>query len=175
VQTKQKAVAILVSSTVLFAAAILVVSNSTDDQGSNYNQTASEESIENLEEIPRSADKASEAPTSVIETGSIETKDGKNLSIWLGGEATNNFGELPFNKGESFTLTVTSEEERSLEIGLISISTEQVYSELVKTGKGTVVISIPEDGKYRVYVRNKSLDAADFDLKLSKAIKGPIV
>jgi hypothetical protein len=79
-------------------------------------------------------------------TGGIETKDGKNLSIRLTGGASIQFGELPFQKGETFTLSVISEEERALAIGIMSISTEQVYSDLVKTGTGTVSITIPEDG-----------------------------
>lgn len=127
------------------------------------------------EEIPQTAEQASKAPSSAIETGGIETKDGKNLSIRLTGGASIQFGELPFQKGETFTLSVISEEERALAIGIMSISTEQVYSDLVKTGTGTVSITILEDGDYRIYVSNKASDAADFELKLSKAIEGPIV
>jgi hypothetical protein len=128
-----------------------------------------------LEKIPQSAEQTSGAPSSAIESGGIETKDGKNLSIRLTGGAYINFGEMPFQKGETFTLSVISEEESALEIGIMSISTEQVYSDLVKTGTGTVSITIPEDGDYRIYVSNKASDAADFKLKLSKAIEGPIV
>lgn len=143
----------------LIILSIIIVSACSNNSNSSINNVKTE----------------SEAPTSVIVAGSIETRDGKDLFIKLVGGASNNFGELPFKKGESFTLLVTSEEERALEIGLMSISTEQVYSELVRTGTGTVVIPIPEDGKYRVYVNNKSSYAADFELKLSKAIEGPIV
>lgn len=110
-----------------------------------------------------------------VEAGRITTRDGQNLSITLNGGGYNNFAELPFQKGEKFTLSVTSQEERELEIGLLSISTDQEYGEVVKTGTGTVSITIPEDGEYRIYVRNHAADAAEFTLQLSKAIEGPIV
>lgn len=123
---------------------------------------------------PQSTEQTSEAPVSAVEAGGIETKDGKNLSIKLNGEATINFAELPFQKGEVFTLSVVSEEERALEIGIMSISTKQVYSDLVKSRTGSVNITVPEDGDYRIYISNKASDAANFELKLSKAIEGPI-
>ena len=126
-------------------------------------------------EIPRTAEPASKAPSPAMESGGIETKDGKHLFIWLAGGASVQFGELSFQKGETFTLSVFSEEERALAIGIISISTGQVYSDLVKTGTGTVSIPIPEDGDYRVHVGNQSSDAANFELRLSQAIPGAIV
>ncbi|MFD0716290.1 hypothetical protein [Paenibacillus sp. GCM10027626] len=115
--------------------------------------------------------KALKAP---VEAGRITTKDGQNLSITLRGKGYNNFAQLSFQKGETFTLAVTSKEEGELEIGLLSISTEQEYGEFVKTGTGKVSITIPEDGEYRIYVRNHATDTADFQLRLSKAIEGPI-
>lgn len=107
--------------------------------------------------------------------GFITTSDGQNLSVSIKGKGYNNFAELPFKKGETFTMWITSKEERELEIGLLSISTEQEYGEVIKTGTGEVSITIPEDGDYRVYIRNHDSRSADFELQLSQAIEGPIV
>ncbi|WP_422660583.1 hypothetical protein ACK8P5_08905 [Paenibacillus sp. EC2-1] len=171
-QAMQKVAMILVSIAVALMIVVLVNSNYTIKTSSeNYRES----SDANIEIFPRSEEQASETPTSIREAGSIETRDGKDFFIRLSGEGSNNFGELPFRKGESFTLSVSSEEVRSLEIGLKSISTEKVYKELVREGTGSVVISIPEDGKYRVYIKNKSSDTAEFKMILSKAIEGPIV
>lgn len=109
-----------------------------------------------------------------VEGGRITTRDGQNLSITLRGNGYNNFAELSFQKGETFTLLVTSKEEGELEIGLLSISTGEEYGEFVKTGTGKVSITIPEDGDYLIYIRNHASVAADFKLELSKAIEGPI-
>lgn len=118
--------------------------------------------------------KSSKSLAAPVEGGRITTRDGQNLSITLRGNGYNDFAELPFQKGETFTLSVTSKEERELEIGLLSISTDQEYGEFVKTGTGKVSITIPEDGDYRIYIRNHASDTADFKLELSKAIEGPI-
>lgn len=66
------------------------------------------------------------------QAGSIETKDGKDLFIRIIGESSNNFGELPFRKGESFTLSVRTEEESSLEIGIMSISIKLSLSKAIE-------------------------------------------
>ncbi|MCM3631891.1 hypothetical protein [Paenibacillus camelliae] len=113
--------------------------------------------------------------TSSIAVGSIESKDGKNLKISMSGRTENNFGEMSFRKGETFKISVKSENEGELEIGVMSITTEQVYSDTVKSGEGEFIIKIPEEGKYRIYISNKDEQSANFHMKLSKAIEGPLV
>ncbi|MGW8444242.1 hypothetical protein ACWGXJ_25355 [Paenibacillus sp. S33] len=110
-----------------------------------------------------------------IKVGTIDTKDGKNLKISMAGGTKNNFGELSFHKGETFTISVESKYQGELEIGIMSITTEQVFSDIVSVEKGEFIIKIPEDGDYRIYVGNKDVKSTTFDLKLSKAIEGPIV
>nr|WP_154892614.1 hypothetical protein [Paenibacillus xylanexedens] len=112
---------------------------------------------------------------SLIKVGTIESKDGKSLKISMDGGSKNNFGVLTFHKGETFTISVESEYQGELEIGIMSKTTEKVFSEVVKSEKGEFNITIPEDGEYRVYVGNKDAKATNFILKLSKAIEGPIV
>ncbi|WP_139992214.1 hypothetical protein [Paenibacillus paridis] len=107
-------------------------------------------------------------------SGSIETNDGKNLSIWMAPMRSNNFGIIPWTQGETFTLTVESVREQELEIGIMSVSTDEIYSETIESGTGSVDIVIPEDGDYRVFIQNNELNKAEFLLKLSKAIEGPI-
>lgn len=131
---------------------------------------------ENLVQAPSSPVIQDSGPgISSIEVGSIETNDGKNLKISMGGGTENNFGKLSFRKGDTFKISVVSENDGELEIGIMSITTEQVFSDIVKNGEGKFIITIPEDGEYRIYVSNKDEQSAIFDMKLSKAIEGPIV
>lgn len=71
-------------------------------------------------------------------------------------------------------MSVVNEEEKTLEIGIMSISTKQVYSDLVKSRIGSVNVTVSEDGNYRIYIGNKASEAANFELNFSKAIEGPI-
>ncbi len=122
-----------------------------------------------------SKEEATQDQSSIILSGEIDTMDGKDLSIWLTAGSSNNFGERDLLKGEAITWTVECEQERELNIGIMSISTEKVYSEIVKVGTGTITFTIPEDGNYRIYVENNSLDDANFHLILDKKLEGPIV
>ncbi|WP_145409082.1 hypothetical protein [Paenibacillus xylanexedens] len=121
---------------------------------------------------------ADEVPSEVEEEvnmiGMIETKDSKNLDIYMSASRSNNFGQLPFKQDESFKMVVTSEKVNELEIGLMSVTDEQIYSEIVESGTGSVTIKVPESGMYRIYVNNLSPDSVQFQLKLGKAIEGPI-
>jgi hypothetical protein len=95
--------------------------------------------------------------------------------LLMSGGAKNYFGELSFRKGETFKISVVSENDVELEIGILSITTEQVFSDIVKSGEGEFTITIPEAGEYRIYVSNKDEQSTNFVMKLSKAIEGPIV
>jgi hypothetical protein len=134
---------------------------------------ADQENIVQAPSSPVIQDSGSVIPS--IEVGSIETNDGKNLKISMGGWTENKFGELSFRKGETFKISVVGENDGELEIGILSINTEQVFGYVVNSGEGEVTITIPEDGEYRIYVSNKDEQSATFDMKLSKAIEGPIV
>lgn len=118
---------------------------------------------------------ANQSQSSVKVTGGIDTTDGKDLLVGLTAGSTNNFGKRDLVKGEVITWTIESEQERILEIGIMSVSTKKVISELVKSGTGAVTLTIPEDGDYRIYVKNNSVDDAKFLLKLDKKLEGPIV
>lgn len=124
----------------------------------------------------QSEGQAGEIKGAPVEGGSISTRDGEHLSVsaFRSGEYTN-FAELPFQQGETFTLSVISQEALDLEVGLLSISTDEEFGERVKSLTGEVSITIPEDGEYRIYLRNHATEPADFELHLSKAIEGPIV
>ncbi|MBP1994213.1 M56 family metallopeptidase [Paenibacillus eucommiae] len=110
-----------------------------------------------------------------VEGGQIRTSDGKELSIWLAAGRSNNFGKMAWKKGEPITFSVQSEEIGELEIGIMSVSTDKVYSEIVTTGTGIVNITVPEDGDYRVYIKNNAIDIVHFQLKLNKKLEGPLV
>jgi hypothetical protein len=116
-------------------------------------------------------------PEEATEGAEIETRDGKEkMSIWLAAGNSINFGKTAWViKGETITFSIECEQERKLEIGIMAISTEKVYSKIVKTGTGTIAITVPEDGEYRVYLKNHASDRADFQLKLNKKLEGPLV
>lgn len=177
-QDRQKKIWVWTSSVMLCAVAvgtIIYVMNSDvmEHNGGNSitaDTTAADSAFPSEEEVPL------EAEEEVNMIGMIETKDGKNLDIYMDElSRSNNFGELPFEQGESFKMIVTSEELNQLEIGLMSISSEQIYSEVVESGTGSVVIKVPESGMYRIYVNKISSEPAHFKLELGKAIEGPIV
>ncbi|OPA73049.1 hypothetical protein BVG16_30745 [Paenibacillus selenitireducens] len=125
--------------------------------------------------IDNSKEKATEDQSSIIKLGGIDTSDGKDLLIWLIGGSSNNFGKRDLVKGETITWTVACEQERELKIGIMSVSTKKIYSEIVNDGTGTVTFTIPEDGDYRIYVENNSLDDAHFHLILDEKLEGAIV
>ncbi|MFM1654771.1 M56 family metallopeptidase [Brevibacillus sp. B_LB10_24] len=108
------------------------------------------------------------------EGGGISTSNGKDLTVWLAAEHENNFGQAAWAKGETVTWSVACEQVRELEIGIMSVSTEKVYSKRVATGTGTITITVPEDGDYRIYVKNHAKEVAKFLLKLDKDF-GPLV
>ncbi|OAB40870.1 hypothetical protein PMSD_00840 [Paenibacillus macquariensis subsp. defensor] len=122
-----------------------------------------------------SKEEAPQDQSTVRLAGGIETTDGKDLAIWLIAGSSNNFGERALVKGETITWNVKSEQDRELIIGIMSVSTEKVYSELVKVGTGTVSLTIPEDGDYRIYVKNNSVSDANFRLILDRKLEGAIV
>ncbi|RXZ79093.1 M56 family metallopeptidase [Paenibacillaceae bacterium] len=109
------------------------------------------------------------------EGGGIQSSDGKLLSIWLGANQSTNFGKAAWAEGETITWKVESEDAGELEIGVISVTTNIVYSETVRTGTGNVVLTIPEDGEYRIYINNKSSESANFQLELHEPMEGPLV
>lgn len=87
----------------------------------------------------------------------------------------NNFWEIGLLKGEVITWTIESEQGRILEIGIMSVSTKKVISEMVNYGTCIVILTIPEDGDYRIYVKYNSVDDAKFLLRLDKKLEGPII
>ncbi|WP_054941318.1 hypothetical protein [Paenibacillus ihuae] len=110
-----------------------------------------------------------------IVSGGIETKDGKDLSIWLAAGRDNNFAVMSRKQDETLTMSVESEQEIKLEIGIISVSSDKIYSESIPSGTGTVTITVPEDGDYRVYIKNHSALEAHFRLILDEPLTGPLV
>jgi beta-lactamase regulating signal transducer with metallopeptidase domain len=108
------------------------------------------------------------------EGGGISSSNGRDLSVWLAAGQENNFGRAAWAKGETVTWSVECEQEGELEIGIMSVSTKKVYSQRIATGTGTVTITVPEDGDYRVYVKNHAKDVVRFLLKLDKNF-GPLV
>jgi len=125
--------------------------------------------------IPDPAVERAAEPESPIAVGFIETKDGQTLDIQMAPGTSNNFGIMPRSKGEMVSMSVSSDQERALVVGIMSVSTEEIYSERLETGTGTITVTVPEDGDYRIYVSNDAIVAAHFQLKLDRALEGPIV
>lgn len=72
-------------------------------------------------------------------------------------------------------MSVESGQENELEIGIKSVSSDRVYSESIPSGTGTVTITVPEDGEYHVYLKNKSAVEAHFRLIMDEPLTGPLV
>lgn len=113
---------------------------------------------------------------SVVVIGGISASaDGKEMSIQMAGGSSNNFAQETWAKGETISFSVSNSQEQELEIGIMSIATEEVFSGNIRTGTGTVDIKVPEDGNYRIYIKNHSADVADFEVKLNKELLSPLV
>ncbi|WP_338542486.1 hypothetical protein [Paenibacillus tundrae] len=175
-QDRQKKMWVWTSSVMLCAVAvgiIIYVMNSDDMEHNGGNSITADTTAVN-HTLPTEDEVPSEVEEEVNMIGMIETKDSKNLDIYMSASRSNNFGQLPFKQDESFKMVVTSEKVNELEIGLMSMTDEQIYSEIVESGTGSVTIKVPESGMYRIYVNNLSPDSVQFQLKLGKAIEGPI-
>ncbi|WP_277468366.1 MULTISPECIES: hypothetical protein [unclassified Paenibacillus] len=72
-------------------------------------------------------------------------------------------------------MKVESDQEYKLEIGIMSVSSNQVYSEVVPGGTGEIKITVPADGDYRVYIKNHAAKEAHFRLILDEPLTGPLV
>lgn len=116
----------------------------------------------------------SETKGAPAQGGSIATQDGQHLSVSAFRRYTN-FAKVPFQKGETFTLSVIGEEALDVEVGLLLISTDAEFGGRVNAAGGEVNITIPADGEYRIYMRNHAEEPANFELHLSKVIEGPLV
>ncbi|MDQ0170630.1 hypothetical protein [Paenibacillus tundrae] len=175
-QDRQKKMWVWSSSVILCAVAvgIIIYVMNSDVMEHNGGNPITADSIAVNHTLPSEDETPLEAEEEVNMIGMIETKDSKNLDIYMSASRSNNFGQLPFKQDESFKMVVTSEKVNELEIGLMSIANERIYSEIVKSGTGSVTIKVPESGMYRIYVNNLSPDSVQFQLKLGKAIEGPI-
>ncbi|GGG11216.1 hypothetical protein GCM10010912_64550 [Paenibacillus albidus] len=142
-----------------------------NDRGSSTQTLTATEAPSAQEAAPTAA-----PDESVIISGEITgPAGGKELSIWMIGGGSNNFGQESWEQGETISFSVTSEQDQKLEIGIMSIATEEVFTETLQTGTGTVDIEVPENGDYRIYIKNHSPDRADFVIKLNKELLSPLV
>ncbi|WP_221797977.1 hypothetical protein [Paenibacillus typhae] len=105
----------------------------------------------------------------------LSTSDGKDLSVTLAAGNDTNFAIMNEKQGVILTMRVESEQENKLEIGIMSVSSDQVYSEVVPGGTGEIKIAVPADGEYRMYIKNHSSNEAKFHLILNKPLTGPLV
>lgn len=175
-QDRRKKMWVWSSSVILCAVAvgIIIYVMNSDVMEHNGGNPATADSIAVNHTLPSEDETPLEAEEEVNMIGMIESKDSKNLDIYMSDSRSTNFGQLPFKQSESFKMVVTSEKVNELEIGLMSMTDEQIYSEIVESGTGNVTIKVPESGMYRIYVNNLSPDSVQFQLKLGKAIEGPI-
>ncbi|MFC3747640.1 hypothetical protein [Paenibacillus sp. GCM10012306] len=165
INTRKKKVGILLISIVLIAIIAVGV-------GSNLGNKSAE--VPPLEQLQESQMEVQPAEVSSLVLGGIETSDGKKLTIDLAAGRDNNFAKMTWKKDEPIIFSVQCEQERELEVGIMSVSTDKVYSGTVATGTGEVTITVPEDGDYRVYIKNHTDKVAHFILELNKKLEGPL-
>ncbi|MGE7948938.1 hypothetical protein [Lysinibacillus sp. NPDC093688] len=103
-----------------------------------------------------------------VESGRAKlSQNGKEIEMRLIGGAELNLGNERLEKGKNITFSLVSDEEREIEIGIISISTEEIYSNIVKNGNGIVDIIVPYNDDYSIYVKNNDSDTANLNIKLN--------
>lgn len=101
--------------------------------------------------------------------------EGNDLTVSLGAERDTNFAIMNEKQGDVLTMKVESEQENKLEIGIMSVSSDQVYSEVIPDGTGEIKITVPADGEYRMFIKNHSSKGVTFRLILDKPLTGPLV
>jgi hypothetical protein len=69
-------------------------------------------------------------------------------------------GKQYVGEGQRVTFNVTSRYDSDIVIGIKSLTTGQVYSEILKTGTGLIVIDVPVADEYSFYIENISLTGA---------------
>lgn len=142
----------------------------------NHGDTAGEDSLVAEATVVHEVPPTTSSKESVVATAEISASaDGKDLKIRMSGGNSNNFGRETWGKGEIISFSVTNSEEQELEIGLMSVETEEIISETLRTGTGIVEITIPEDGVYRIYIKNHAPDPANFEVNLNKELLSPLV
>ena len=80
----------------------------------------------------------------------IDLAKGKTLEI----------GKHFIGEGQRVTFNITSRYDSDIVIGIKSIATGQVYSEILKTGTGSIIIDVPVADEYSLYIENASLTSA---------------
>ena len=80
--------------------------------------------------------------------------------IDLAKDATLEVGKQYVGEGQLVTFNVTSRYNNDIVIGIKSLTTGQVYSEILKTGTGLIVIDVPVADEYSFYIENISLTGA---------------
>jgi|GEM_PF-4933648 len=103
-----------------------------------------------------------------VESGRAKlSQSGKEIDMWLIGGAELNLGNERLEKGKNITFSLESDEEREIEIGIISTSTEEIYSNIVKNGNGIVDIIVPHNDDYSIYVKNNESDITNLKIELN--------
>ncbi|AIQ48128.1 hypothetical protein R70723_21110 [Paenibacillus sp. FSL R7-0273] len=160
------AVAVVLGITAIVA---VIMGDSEDGAG----QAAVNSAVEQTEPIRNPA--TTPPAESNIATGEIDTTDGQNLSVRLSAGMGTNFAVMNKKQGDVLVMKVESDEGNKLEIGILSVSSDEVYSEVIPGGTGEITITVPEDGDYRVYIKNHAAQEAHFRLILDEALTGPLV
>jgi beta-lactamase regulating signal transducer with metallopeptidase domain len=114
------------------------------------------------------------AITSVAASGSISASDdGSTLNIWLGAGAEMSMGCENWEKGDKIIFGLKSSDEFEIEIGIIAVSDNpsngrygNIYSERTEIGStiNSIVITVPNDGKYGLYCKNNSIKEETFTI-----------
>lgn len=163
----------LAAAAVVFSITALVVTGFMGESETGQNQAAMNSAeVTAPNQIP--ATTPPEESVNVIGE-MLGTSDGKDLSVTLGAGRDTNFAVMNKKQGDILVMNVESDQEYKLEIGIMSVSSDQVYSEVVPGGTGEIKITVPADGDYGMYIKNHAAKEARFRLILDEPLTGPLV
>lgn len=103
-----------------------------------------------------------------VEAGQAKlSPNGKEIEIGLIGGADLNIGKEQLEKDKTITFSLESKEESEIVIGIMSVSTKEIYSDVVKNGTGIVDILVPQNDEYRIYVKNNDTNSVNLNIELN--------
>lgn len=103
-----------------------------------------------------------------VEAGQAKlSPNGKEIEIGLIGGADLNIGKEQLEKDRTITFSLESKEESEIVIGIMSVSTKEIYSDVVENGTGIVDILVPQNDEYRIYVKNNDTNSVNLNIELN--------
>ena len=117
-----------------------------------------------------------------VESGGISaTVDGRFMEVEMIGKTKLRAGRETWEKDEEIIFTITSEENITLEIGILPVLEDGGYGNIyskecnVKQGGEIIEIKVPSDGEYGIGFINRTNSNISFEVELNKSLENPLM